>query len=662
MSTYQEISDTYNFLGKIGEGGGGVVYLAWHKRLGKHVVFKEIKFPSIHLQINRKEADILKNLHHEALPGILDFILMDGRYYTVMDYISGQSLEQYIRTGKNLSQERLCEWSVVLLRALEVLHAQNPPVIHCDIKPSNIMISEEGRVFLIDFNVSYFFGQHGTLGRSPGFSAPELDKAIRRYQENDPCYMESVTPKIDLYGLGSTLFYVITGKKLNPIQPDWDALYARVSESFANVIKTSLQQDPEKRFADAKAMRKAIEQTEFSDQQIHAQNKRHHRSIVILTLCLALAATLGGAGLYAGRKDENNAYHAAVEKQSEALKSGAYALAANELYENAVALRQDDLQTYYQKALALYKQGNFQETAVFVTNNICSQDAFAKQDNFENALYLLADSLFRQGLYERSVKVYEDLMKKENLVPTYWRDYAIAMGYAGQIDQAGRILEKGAELGIDDENIQFVQAELLYLQDMTEQACQILDQLTTSNDSDIQSHAYERLGSWLLETEQTQKALSVLKQAQMEIETGSQPVILELLAQAQIALGNEQNNDEYRLQALDTLKLIEENGWQSDATYNTRAILYQKLGQLDEASDTVKDMEERYGISWNSLKRKASLALERESTKLNQDRDYREFRSAYQEANDLYDPNQDDPEMRLLSEQYEQLRQGGWLD
>ena len=100
------IHDTYVIQGVIGSGSGGIVYKAWHRRLQKSVVLKKMKVSRSSIAENRRETDILKRLRHSYLPGVIDFIDVNGEVFTVMDYIEGQSLAEVIKSGWRINQEQ----------------------------------------------------------------------------------------------------------------------------------------------------------------------------------------------------------------------------------------------------------------------------------------------------------------------------------------------------------------------------------------------------------------------------------------------------------------------------------------------------------------------------------------------------------------------------
>ena len=101
------LASTYEILQKIGAGGGGEVYLAYHQRLGKKVVLKADKRSlSTRADLLRREADVLKNLNHPYIPKVYDIFVENETVYTVIDYIEGESLDRPLKRG-GLSNRRL---------------------------------------------------------------------------------------------------------------------------------------------------------------------------------------------------------------------------------------------------------------------------------------------------------------------------------------------------------------------------------------------------------------------------------------------------------------------------------------------------------------------------------------------------------------------------
>lgn len=181
------LENTYEIIEEIGAGGGGVVFRARHLRLQTDVVVKRIKDEVREKVKLRQEADILKNLKHPCLPRVYDFIETEDGVYTVMDFIDGEDLENAVKKHGKFPQKQVKKWAEQLGSALEHLHSQNPPIIHSDIKPANVMLTKEGDVCLIDFNISLAMGgtMESAVGISVGFSPPE--------QYRDPALFARIT-------------------------------------------------------------------------------------------------------------------------------------------------------------------------------------------------------------------------------------------------------------------------------------------------------------------------------------------------------------------------------------------------------------------------------------------------------------------------------------
>lgn len=197
------LENTYEIIEEIGSGGGGIVFKARHLRLQTDVVVKKIKDEVRGKVKSRQEADILKNLKHPYLPRVYDFIETEDGVYTVIDYIQGENMDDAVKKHGKYSQKQVRKWAEQLGEALDYLHSQQSPIIHSDIKPANIMLTEDGNVCLIDFNISLAMGEsmETAVGISAGFSPPEqyrdpalyarithnytLQKSIRATQERE---------------------------------------------------------------------------------------------------------------------------------------------------------------------------------------------------------------------------------------------------------------------------------------------------------------------------------------------------------------------------------------------------------------------------------------------------------------------------------------------
>lgn len=183
MTDAQTLSNSlYRIESELGSGGGGIVYKAWHTRLQKYVVIKELKRGTKdNIETQRNEVEALKNVKSAYLPQVLDFFTEDGRVFTVMEYIEGVSFDKLIERGEKFTQSQVVKWYAQIASALETIHGKN--IAHRDIKPANIMLQPNGDVCLIDFNAALVGGSDVRLiSRSLGYASPEQYDIYEKYK------------------------------------------------------------------------------------------------------------------------------------------------------------------------------------------------------------------------------------------------------------------------------------------------------------------------------------------------------------------------------------------------------------------------------------------------------------------------------------------------
>ena len=201
----------YLIQGYIGGGGFGHIYKAHDKVLGHRRAIKEAFYrdPQTAQQF-RLEAEFILNARHPNLVRGYAVFEQAGRFYLVMDYVDGQTVEEiairHIRsTGHALAERQVLDWVIPVCEAVHALHSQPTPIIHRDVKPANIKITRKGIPILIDLGLAKLFSQ-GTqtigaaLAFTPGYAPPE------QYQATG-----ATDQRTDVYGMGATLFYLLTG-------------------------------------------------------------------------------------------------------------------------------------------------------------------------------------------------------------------------------------------------------------------------------------------------------------------------------------------------------------------------------------------------------------------------------------------------------------------
>ena len=198
----------------------GAVYLARDRRLKRQVAVKVLHpatEPSAEAQERfSREAELLARLSHPSLPKVLDFFLTEEGAAMVMEYIAGPDLGEVVkearRKGRRLPIEQVRGWAEALCDALTYLHLQEPPILHRDIKPNNIKLAPDGTIRLVDFGIALALpdaddDEHTmTEPRALG-TLPYLP--LEQYGAD----LSDSDPRTDLYGLGATLYHLVTGQQ-----------------------------------------------------------------------------------------------------------------------------------------------------------------------------------------------------------------------------------------------------------------------------------------------------------------------------------------------------------------------------------------------------------------------------------------------------------------
>ena len=302
----------YRVLELVGEGGSGAVYKAEDLRLGGRLsAIKEIRpdpyataaqLEQSHTQF-RREAMTLAQLDHPHLPKVYDFFIDGGRSYLVMDYVAGPDLRQIVdqarARGQFLPQADVEDWLFQLLDALEYLHAQTPPVIHRDIKPANIKLTSQGRVKLVDFGLVKPLDPDDprtiTVVRGIG-SLPYTP--LEQYGGG----MAHTDPRSDIYGVGATLYHLLTGKVpataqqrfLEPgLLPPPRSINPDITPDLEQAILAALSMHPDKRPPTMAAFRALLQNPPLKEEETQeAAWQRALRENVPLLMLLALLLLL----------------------------------------------------------------------------------------------------------------------------------------------------------------------------------------------------------------------------------------------------------------------------------------------------------------------------------------------------------------------------------
>ena len=283
--------DSYQELMQIGAGGLGEVYLAYHNRLHKYVVIKKLRRTE-QFDFQRREVDLLKNLHHPNLPQIYDFFQDDNDVYTVMDYISGHTLGEYITTRTAVPEQTVISWLEQLTNVLQYLHGQNPQILHCDIKPDNIIINENGEAVLIDFNVSMVAGRDTLRGISATYASPEQAELAGQLR-NFGVAETVVDVRTDVYSLAASFYHLLSGCEPSAKQkvPRLSTLEVPYSRALTDLLDRAMEFQRERRPDSAKQLHEKL-------RRLEKRSGEARRLLAAQLISIILSAVLIGGGVY----------------------------------------------------------------------------------------------------------------------------------------------------------------------------------------------------------------------------------------------------------------------------------------------------------------------------------------------------------------------------
>ena len=215
----------------LGQGGFGITYLATQLSLQRQVAIKEFfmkdfcsrdestrmmsapstgssKLVEQYRKKFIKEARNLARLNHPHIISVIDVFEENGTVYYVMPYLIGGSLQDYVKTHGTLSEQEAMKYVKQIASALKYMHEEQH-ICHYDVKPANILLDDKGNAVLIDFGISKNYDASGQETTTTPVGMSEGYAPIEQYQQN----VEEFSPVSDVYALGSTLYFLLHGKR-----------------------------------------------------------------------------------------------------------------------------------------------------------------------------------------------------------------------------------------------------------------------------------------------------------------------------------------------------------------------------------------------------------------------------------------------------------------
>jgi serine/threonine protein kinase len=256
----------YRILEEIGFGGMGVVYKAEDSRLGRLVALKflpeHMAADSVALERFRREARSASSLNHPNICTIYDFDLFEGQEFIAMEYLDGQTLAMYIAGLREVGTELVAKLGMPIAEALAAAHSKG--VIHRDIKPGNIFVTQSGLVKVLDFGVAKLVQGSDKIAVTTLTDTNAITGTLP-YMSPEQLRGENLDSRSDIYAFGIVLYEIATGQRLyssslprlvdeilnRPASPP-SSVNGNLSAKADDIILKCLAKDPEDRYQTAK--------------------------------------------------------------------------------------------------------------------------------------------------------------------------------------------------------------------------------------------------------------------------------------------------------------------------------------------------------------------------------------------------------------------------
>ena len=259
----------YLIVEQIGRGGMGAVYKATDTRLRSTIALKEtLVGGEMLLKAFEREAQLLAGLRHPALPRVSDHFIDESGQFLVMEFIPGDDLATLLlKRGSPFPFGDVLRWGDQLLDALDYLHSRQPPVVHRDIKPQNMKLTDRGEIILLDFGLA-----KGAAMQTRVTGTSSIFGYTPHYAPLEQIQGTGTDPRSDLYSLAATMYHLLTGQapidaltraaaKINdepdPLLPA-NIATPDVPPAVADVLSHAMAQNANLRYPTALAMRAAL--------------------------------------------------------------------------------------------------------------------------------------------------------------------------------------------------------------------------------------------------------------------------------------------------------------------------------------------------------------------------------------------------------------------
>ena len=642
----------YKTLNLIGSGGMSKVYLAESTSLGTKWAIKAVdKKLSTEFDL-LAEPNILKKLNHPSLPRIIDIEEDETNIYIIEDYIDGKSLDKRLSTEKKIKEEVVINWSKQLCDVLIYLHNQNPnPIIYRDMKPSNIIVTNDNKVKLIDFGIAREFkienNSDTTYMGTRGYAAPE------QYGSGQS------DKRTDIYSLGVTMYHLITGK--SPNEPPYEfkkvrQLDSSFSEGIEYIVNKCIQNDPANRYQNVEELLTDLNNIHtFNSYYIRQKKKEKAKNILKMTiLTTSIVCILYGTKVMGDEK--NFQYEHLIQSGHIELINNQYENASN-YFKKAEKLYTKRADSYLGEAKILLDKNEYEECIVYLEQLKTQIKDIEKNAEYN---YLKGSAYYDNEEYNKACLDFKNAIDIDPDNIDYARDLAVSQVKIGEVEKAKNIINNVLSRSNNEDSIYYINGEINISQGNLDEAIASFEKvIEITKDDNIRKKAYISLSNIYKYNRETidnaiNKQIKVLNDAKTDLNSKDDIFITEALAEVYFI------NEEYLKSSENFLRLLD-LGYERSYIYRNIGIIYQQMGSLQQAENILLRMKEKYPDDYNAYLQLAWVYLEKEGQQYEFSRNYDKVIKYYNLAVEHSPQGESTPDIIPLGNKINELRIKGWL-
>ena len=477
----------------------------------------------------------------------------------------------------------------------------------------------------------------------------------------------------DLYAVGATLYYAVTGhapeKSLGEVTP-LEHYRPKISRSMQTIIVRAMQKQQTRRFQQASEMLRALKNIDQMDMGYKKCQFRKRVTAVVLAACFAASAYSCYYGVERMRSERENVYLLNLAQADQAEQDLEYDT-ARELLDSAIQQQPGRADAYLQMAALLYRTGDYQ-SAIDQLDSAVSSGNLTKK-NMDSVLveqmhFIKGNCYIELKDYANAVRELQTAVSIQGASTYSYRSFAIALANDGKIKEAQSTLETLQERGASSGDCDLVAAEIKSLQKQNSEALalyeKVLDEVT---DPQLLSHAYLAAARTALNMEDTAYAERILERGCQALPESQTVLEKEMLVDIQLqqAAADKQNAEQNYKKAEQLLRELVESGYATISTKLNLATVLQALNQYQEADDILTELAQQYPLDYRFDMQRAYLLIDWQGTKTAEKREYQQADDCYESAVRKYRQAQangtEDAQMTVLKNLIDQLYTSGWL-